>query len=286
MIVGVAMGSAAPLISKTMKNSQVGNFQIMRLNRDLDSIRKDITNIKNNYVTKSALTATLKKYVTNDALTKMLERYVTNDNLTSKLADYAKTSDLPDLTNYATNRDIANFLTANDLGGYATAAQIEALSQQISALQTQLNNIPGLPGGIVAHFYSDSCPPGWMNVTRLGWGGYFFRVADDSNPNQTAQEQSIQEHWHDLPNFWGGDKSASGSRHSGGLWLNSAGYDDKGSRAYAGSVHRGGTYVGADPYSNGERVDQSNSSAAPYVSSANETRPKNIPLVTCYIPNN
>lgn len=28
-IVGVAMSSAAPLISKTMKNSQVGNFQIM-----------------------------------------------------------------------------------------------------------------------------------------------------------------------------------------------------------------------------------------------------------------
>ena len=283
MIVGVAMSSAAPLISKTMKNSQVGNFQIMRLNRDLDSIRKDITNIKNNYVTKSALTETLRSYVTTDALTRILSNYVTSSDLTDTLGNYVTNNTLQ---NYATNRDIANFLTAGDLNGYATAAQIDTLNQQISALQTQLNNIPGLPGGIVAHFYSDSCPPGWMNVTRLGWGGYFFRVADDSNPNQTAQEQSIQEHWHDLPNFWGGDKSASGSSHSGALWWNSAGYDDKGSKAYAGSVHRGGNYVGADPYSNGERVNQSNSSAAPYVSSANETRPKNIPLVTCYIPNN
>ena len=280
MIVGVAMGSAAPLISKTMKNSQVGNFQIMRLNRDLDSIRKDITNIKNNYVTKSALTETLRSYVTTDALTRILSNYVTSSDLTDTLGNYVTNNTLQ---NYATNRDIANFLTAGDLNGYATAAQIDTLNQQIEALQTQLNNIPGLPGGIVAHFYSDSCPPGWMNVTRLGWGGYFFRVADDSNPNQTAQEQSIQEHWHDLPLFWGADKSASWSQSVGSLWRSSRGYDknDKlSSRAYAGSVHRDGTYQGTD------RTNTDNYITAPYVSSANETRPKNIPLVTCYIPNN
>ncbi|MBQ2871189.1 hypothetical protein IJE86_05760 [bacterium] len=31
LIVSVALGSAAPLISKSMKNSQISNFQIMQL---------------------------------------------------------------------------------------------------------------------------------------------------------------------------------------------------------------------------------------------------------------
>ena len=45
MIVGVAMGSAAPLISKTMKNSQVSNFQLQYLQRQIDDLRRDVVPI-------------------------------------------------------------------------------------------------------------------------------------------------------------------------------------------------------------------------------------------------
>ena len=190
-IVGIAMSSAAPLISKTMKNSQVGNFQIIRLNKDLDTIKKDIINIKKNYVTNSALTETLKKYVKNDALTKMLERYVTNDNLTSKLGDYAKTSDLPDLTNYATNRDIANFLTNDDLSGYATDAQIAALSQRIDNLESAQE---GVPEGTVLFFYNQGCPDGWENI---GFDGHYIRITTNNSKVGSVISPS-------LPNITGG----------------------------------------------------------------------------------
>ena len=42
-IVGIAMGSAAPLISKTMKNSQVSNFQLQYLQRQIDELRNELS---------------------------------------------------------------------------------------------------------------------------------------------------------------------------------------------------------------------------------------------------
>ena len=45
MIVGVAMSSAAPLISKTMKNSQVSNFQLQYLQKQIDDLKKDVVPI-------------------------------------------------------------------------------------------------------------------------------------------------------------------------------------------------------------------------------------------------
>ncbi|MBQ2870635.1 hypothetical protein IJE86_02920 [bacterium] len=176
-IVGVAMSSAAPLISKTMKNSQVGNFQIMRINRDLDSIRKDITNIKNNYVSKSYLTQVLANYVTTATLNSTLSNYVTNTALKTRLNNYVTTNTL---ANYATINDIANFLTAGDLNGYATTAtlnqQVSNLSEQIAALRTQLANAQGVPTGTIAFFASDRCPTGWSKVSDT-YNGRFPRFA-------------------------------------------------------------------------------------------------------------
>ena len=172
------MGSAAPLISKTMKNSQVGNFQIMQLNRDLESIRNDINNIRNNYVTNGTL-----------------------DN-------------------------------------YVTSAQ----------LQNALANVHGVPQGTVAHFNLASCPTGWRNVTDLGWGGYFFRVADDSNPRNTAQGQSIQAHSHVLTGIgttWSGQ---GGGCPAGNCTHLTTGYSTNWDTSAVGSA---------------------------------ETRPRNIPLTTC-----
>ena len=176
-VVGIAMGSAAPLISKTMKNSTVGNFQIMRINRDLYSIRKDITNIKNNYVSKSYLTQVLANYVTTATLNSTLSNYVTNTALNTRLNDYVTTNTL---ANYATRNDIANFLTAGDLNGYATNAQlsqqISNLTQQISDLRTQLANAQGVPSGTIAFFASDRCPTGWSRVPDT-YNGRFPRFA-------------------------------------------------------------------------------------------------------------
>ena len=39
------MGSAAPLISKTMKNSQVSNFQLQYLQKQIDDLKKDVVPI-------------------------------------------------------------------------------------------------------------------------------------------------------------------------------------------------------------------------------------------------
>ena len=169
MIVGVAMSSAAPLISKTMKNSQVGNFQIMRLNRDLDSIRNDINNIRNNYVTKSALTETLRSYVTTDALTRILSNYVTSTDLTDRLGGYVTTETY--------RAGIANFLTARDLNGYVTN---ETLDNYVTAAQLQaaLANAQGVPSGTIAFFAASTCPTGWSRVPDT-YNGRFPRFAGE-----------------------------------------------------------------------------------------------------------
>ena len=175
MIVGVAMSSAAPLISKTMKNSQVGNFQIMRLNRDLDSIRKDITNIKKNYVTKSALTETLRNYVTSDALT-------------ATLRDYAKTSDLPDLTNYLTAGDLNGYVTSGTLDNYVTAAQ----------LQSALANIQ-IPSGTIAFFDSNKhngCPPNWTMITSSDYNERFLQITTTASNAGQKEDAVLPQHRH------------------------------------------------------------------------------------------
>ena len=44
LIVSVALGSAAPLISKSMKNSQISNFQIMQLQQQMQQLRTEVIN--------------------------------------------------------------------------------------------------------------------------------------------------------------------------------------------------------------------------------------------------
>lgn len=93
-IVGIAVGSAAPLISKMMKNSQVGNFQMMQINKTLDTTKSDINNLRNqinsirtslaNYVTKTELATTLRTYVKTTDLTTKLSSYITSDQLNSR----------------------------------------------------------------------------------------------------------------------------------------------------------------------------------------------------------
>ena len=131
---------------------------------------------------------------------------------------------------------------------------------EILALRQELDGLDiGVPVGTVAFFNSDSCPDDtWQNVVDYGWGGYFFRVADASNTRNVAQEQSIQSHWHVI-NVKQTDKNAS--------WASSA---------YR-ALYISGT---RDPVVSAD-VIRSGANSAPYVSVADETRPKNIPLTTC-----
>ena len=139
--------------------------------------------------------------------------------------------------------------------------ELEELRRRIEELENADNS--GVPVGTVAFFNSENCPDDtWQNATNLGWGGYFFRVADSENPRNTAQEQSIQNHWHNLPKFKLYDKRAG--------WTGG-----RGMFALGGTYYRDDSYAG-DVY----RINH-NFSIAPSVSNANETRPKNIPLTTC-----
>lgn len=155
--------------------------------------------------------------------------------------------------------------------------RIENLQREISALKQTIENMEtGVPVGTVAFFNSENCPDDkWQNVTELGWGGYFFRVADTSNPRNTPQEQSIQEHWHNIPNLWDGDKSTKWSSHGGGLWMNTPYYNNYLNRTFAGDVYR------RNHNFKGNNARANTTTNAPDVSIANETRPKNIPLTTC-----
>ena len=138
---------------------------------------------------------------------------------------------------------------------------IDDLRERIENLENAESS--GIPVGTVAFFNLESCPDNtWQNVTELGWGGQFFRVADELNPRNMAQEQSIQEHWHNLPNFKLYDKRAGWTGGHGMFALNG---EYVRSYAYAGAVYR---------------VNHG-FSGSPLVSAVNETRPKNVPLTTC-----
>ena len=127
------------------------------------------------------------------------------------------------------------------------------LEERIEELENVDNT--GVPVGTVAFFNLENCPDDtWQNVTELGWGGQFFRVADTSNPRNTPQEQSIQSHVHTVT-LKKSDKKAS--------W-------DDGYR----NIFTTGT---RNPVNTTDVVR----GGSPYVSQVKETRPKNIPLTTC-----
>ena len=268
MIVGVAMSSAAPLISKTMKNSQVGNFQIMRLNRDLDSIRNDINNIRNNYVTKSALTETLRSYVTTDALTRILSNYVTSTDLTDRLSGYVTTETY--------RSGIANFLTARDLNGYVTN---ETLDNYVTAeqLQTALANAQGVPAGTIAFFAASTCPTGWSRVPDT-YNGRFPRFAGQYTINgfgstaATTTTLSVGATQEDaIRNIQGTSTAHRNSKYYGSVVaVDGVFYDSE--YSINGNGGSGGSYA---------NYRLINFDASRVVPTAAENRPKSIALMGC-----
>jgi len=150
--------------------------------------------------------------------------------------------------------------------------QIETLRESNRTLQNDLVNLEDrlenrlaslrIPSGTVAFFNLTGCPDNtWTNVTTLGWGGYYFRVADASNPRNVAQAQSVQSHAHNvsmslnLPNVgisWSGQGGGCPSGTCNHL------------TSITGSMHEVGTITSTTDYSGGS-----------------ETRPRTIPLTVC-----
>lgn len=118
-----------------------------------------------------------------------------------------------------------------------------------------------VPSGAVMFFYLNKCPQGWTEISQKipSAAGHFIRIADSSHPNGQVQEQSVQEHWHKIADLYGNDKRA-GWTGWGGVWS-----------TFGSGLDRQANQV----------IRNQSISNAPYVSSDNETRPKNISLTTC-----
>ena len=194
----------------------------------------------------------------------------------------------------------APLISNNIQGQNFSDAQLKLIMSRLEKLEQSQ-----VPKGTVA-FFSNSvmsqstnpCPKGWSQAPS-DWGGRFFKVAEVSTPadvkggkNQVLQEQSIQEHWHDLPAFnltgmTGAEFQTAGSH---AVWLSP---DD-----YFGTVHlakvaqrdplnafAGKVFRKSDAFK-GKSKDAfpdvaENLMDAPAVLNDNETRPKNIALLVC-----
>ncbi len=71
-------------------------------------------------------------------------------------------------------------------------------NQQIASISERM-----IPSGAIMFFDLENCPQGWTNVTSKGWGGRFFRVADEINTRNTPQNNTILSHTHNatMQNF-------------------------------------------------------------------------------------
>ena len=171
--------------------------------------------------------------------------------------------------------------------------QIRQILQRLEVLEAER-----VPRGTVA-FFSDRavsesatnpCPRGWTQVPDL-WNGRFFRVADVENSRNGLQEQSIQDHWHDLPSFSLTGMTGAWFQHAGSqvMWLSQDGFTKEDvyqiaqldpPSAFAGDVFRQeDAFVGEGRWM--FETEPGNRKNAPTVSNDDETRPKNVALLAC-----
>ena len=128
-IVGIAAGSAAPLISKTMKNSQISNYQIMDINKTIDKTNNQIKNINNKNANQDKEIETLK--------TLLYEKIKEIDAIKETLTN--KGTDIENLSN-----DISNLQ--------------DKVIQKGTVVFFDINTYSSLGG----------CPQGWTNAKGIG----------------------------------------------------------------------------------------------------------------------
>ncbi|MBQ2870556.1 hypothetical protein IJE86_02520 [bacterium] len=242
-IVGITIGSAAPLISKTMKNSQVGNFQMMQINKTLDTTKSDINNLRNqinlirtslaNYVTKTELTTTLSKYVKITDLTTKLSSYITSDQLNSR-----------------------NYITSESLTGFLTDSDLTALRNRLTALeQTPAPTNDNFPIGGIIMWSGTTIPTGWklcngQNGTPdlrdrfiVGAGSSYAIGAKGGASTVTLTASQIPPHRH-LVHEYAGPVHTDKTNHRAHVNAGTNG----GSSSYTGSIGGGQAHENRPPY--------------------------------------
>ena len=178
----------------------------------------------------------------------------------------------------------------------ASDVQFSLIMRRLEAIEKGDNVIPKgtvafFSNNVVAKSIDDPCPRGW-SLAPVSWNGRFLKVADSAESRNELQEQSIQEHWHNLPTL--DLSSLTGARwqdwNPSNAWVYADAFDAEGhfenvkkrspNSAFAGNVFRvKDNFIGHSADAFPDAVD--NEQTAPAVSDDNETRPKNVSLLVC-----
>ena len=197
-IVGVAMSSAAPLISKTMKNSQVGNFQIMRINRDLDALRTEMNNMRTQLTNRIAAVETNVTELRTDLNTLSTTVSTMNTNLTNLTN---RVTSLDNATNgrvTVLERNLASLTgTVNNMSTTVNnlSYSLNNLTTRVGSLENTPTNTP--PAGSLMFLASGSCPSGYTNVSST-YSGRFLKISTTAG---TSEDAVLPQHWHGVGNF-------------------------------------------------------------------------------------
>lgn len=197
-IVGVTMSSAAPLISKTMKNSQVGNFQIMRINRDLDALRTEMNNMRTQLTNRIAAVETNVTQLRTDLNTLSTTVSTMNTNLTNLTN---RVTSLDNATNgrvTVLERNLASLTgTVNNMSTTVDSLSfsLNNLTTRVGSLENTPTNTP--PSGSLMFLASGSCPAGYTNVSST-YSGRFLKISTTAG---TSEDAVLPQHWHGVGNF-------------------------------------------------------------------------------------
>ena len=176
-----------------------------------------------------------------------------------------------------------------------TDTQFRVIMDRLERLEQNSGQIPEgtvafFSSNVVAQSATNPCPAGW-SMAPASWKGRFFKMAAETSQIGTEQDQSLQEHWHDLPSFsltgmTGANFSTVGSHV---VWLSADGYTKQyldeiavlnPTSAFAGDVFRAkDVFIGEGRWM--FETLPNNEKKAPSVSDDDETRPKNVSLLVC-----
>lgn len=177
-IVGIAAGSAAPLISKTMKSSQGAGLQSIITNQRVDKLEEKIDEIKTEL---NASINTVKSEL-ETAINSLTNRVTALDNTTNgrvtlleqrvTTLDANTTGKVPVLETEVKNlkSSVSNLNTCENVNLTELQNQIKSIISRLESLESSSSNNSNnldLPKGTILFLtYGSTCPSGnWSNIT-------------------------------------------------------------------------------------------------------------------------